>query len=281
MTETPYFLEYRSSKSSNVLPTSGGEQVFGMSRLPSLLVEVCRTRVKSKTETMMRTKWMLITFILIGMAALSSAPAFGQDDAPASAKNGAAAKARAAKESDAEWDVGGSFYEALTSGTSGNGTQQTPSNGMGGMLELRHIAKPLLGYELAFGFNTADQAYVPKVGACGLVCQNPAATISGNAAQVSLDYIVSHKFGNLRPFAVGGLGVYIAVPGPTPFGNNTSIRGAYIVGGGLDFDFSSHLGIRAQVRDTLYKAPNVSSIYPATGVLTQSIEPMGGVYYRF
>ena len=201
-----------------------------------LLVEVCRTRVKSKTETMMRTKWMLITFILIGMAALSSAPAFGQDDAPASAKNGAAAKARAAKESDAEWDVGGSFYEALTSGTSGNGTQQTPSNGMGGMLELRHIAKPLLGYELAFGFNTADQAYVPKVGACGLVCQNPAATISGNAAQVSLDYIVSHKFGNLRPFAVGGLGVYIAVPGPTPFGNNTSIRGAYIVGGGLDFD---------------------------------------------
>jgi hypothetical protein len=237
--------------------------------------------VKSNSEKMMRTKWMLTTFILIGMAALSGAAAYGQDDAPASAKSAPAAKARTAKESDAQLDVGASFYEALTSGTSGNGTQQTPSNGMGGMLEIRQIVKPLVGYELAFGFNTADQAYVPKAGACAFVCQNPAAAISGNAAEVALNYVVSKKFGNLRPFAVAGAGVYIAIPGPTPFGNNTSIRGAYDFGGGVDFDFSRHLGVRAQVRDFLYKAPNVSSIYPATGVFTQSLEPMGGVYYRF
>jgi hypothetical protein len=29
MTETPYFLEYRSSKSQNVLPTLGGERSLG------------------------------------------------------------------------------------------------------------------------------------------------------------------------------------------------------------------------------------------------------------
>ena len=281
MTETPYFLEYRSSKSPNVLPTLGGEQGFGIPRQPSLPVRVCRTRVKSNSEKMMRTKWMLTTFILIGMAALSGAAAYGQDDAPASAKSAPAAKARTAKESDSQWDVGASFYEALTSGTSGNGTKQTPSNGIGGMVEVRHIVKPLLGYEISVNVNTADQAYVPRAGACSFACQNPATAIPGNAAQVALDYVVSHKFGNLRPFAVAGVGVYIAIPGATPFGNNTSIRGAYIFGGGVDFDFSSHLGIRAQVRDSMYKAPNTSSIYPATGVFTQSIEPMGGVYYRF
>ncbi|MGC1464069.1 MAG: outer membrane beta-barrel protein [Terracidiphilus sp.] len=281
MTETPYFLEYRSSKSPNVLPTSGGEQGFGKIRNHSLAAKVCKPRVKSKTETMMRKKWMLTTFILIGMAALTGAAAYGQDDASASGKSGAAAKARSARDSQSQWDIGVSFYEALTSSSSGSGTQEKPSNGMGGLAEVRHIVNPLVGFELSVGFNLADEAYAPKAGACALTCQNPPVSLSGNATQVALDYIVSKKMGNLRPFAVGGLGAFIAVPGTTPLGNNTSFRGAYIVGGGVDFDISSRLGVRAQVRDILYKAPNTSVIYPATGVLTQSLEPMGGVYYRF
>ncbi len=229
----------------------------------------------------MHKKWMLTTFILIGIAALSGAAAYGQGDASTSGQTGAKAKARSARGSESQWDIGGSVYEALTSGTSGNGTQQTPANGIGGMGELRHIVNSFVGYEMTVSYNPADQAYVPKAGACGFACQNPPTTINGNAAEVALDYVVSHKYGNLRPFAVGGLGVYIAVPGATPLGNNTSIRGAYVFGGGVDFDFSAHLGVRAQVRDNMYKAPNTSSIYPATGVFTQSLEPMGGVYYRF
>jgi hypothetical protein len=152
---------------------------------------------------------------------------------------------------------------------------------MGGLAEVRHIVKPLVGYELAVAFNLADQAYAPKAGACALACQTPAVSLTGNATEVSLDYVVSHKVGHLRPFVVGGLGVFIAVPGSTPLGNNTSIRGAYIVGGGVDLAISSRIGVRAQVRDTFYKAPNTSSIYPATGAFTESLEPMGGVYYRF
>jgi len=229
----------------------------------------------------MRKKWMLATFILIGMAALTGAAAYGQADAPAGGQAATAAKARTAAGSRSQTDVGGSFYETFTSATSGLGTQQTPTNAPGGMLELRHIANDLVGYEMTFSFNPADQAYAPKAGACGLVCANPPTKIAGNAAEVALDYVVSHKVGNLRPFVVGGLGVFIAIPGPTPLGNNTSIRGAYIYGGGVDYSFSPHLGIRAQFRANLYKAPNTSSIYPATGVFTQSMEPMGGVFYRF
>ena len=280
MTETPYFLEYRSSKSPDVLPNRGGEKGFGITSDHFLLAQVCTARVKSKTETTMRKKWMLTTFILIGMAALTGA-AYGQADAPAGGQTGAAAIARTAAGSRSQTDIGASFYEALTNSTSGNGTQQTPTNAPGGMVELRHIASNLVGYEMTFSFNPADQAYAPKTGACGLVCQNPATKITGNAAQVSIDYVVSYKTGNLRPFVVGGLGVFIAIPGATPFGNNTSIRGAYNYGGGVDYSFSPHLGIRAQVRGNLYKAPNTSSIYPATGVFTQSLEPMGGVFYRF
>jgi hypothetical protein len=280
MTETPYFLEYRSSKSPNVLPALGGERSFGGIRALDGGCGRQEMWVKLKTETMMRMKWMLITLTLLGMAALTF-PANGQDSAPESGQTGTAAARRVAAGSRSQTDIGVSGFYTLTSSSTGADIHQTPTNAPGGMFELRHIANPLVGYELAFSFNPADQAYAPVAGSCGLTCQTPPTKISGNAAEVAIDYIVSKKFGNLRPFAVGGLGVFIAIPGPTPLGNNTALRGTYIFGGGVDYDLGSHLGVRAQFRDNLYKAPNTSSIYPATGAFTQSMEPMGGVYYRF
>jgi hypothetical protein len=171
----------------------------------------------------------------------------------------------------------------MTNATGGNGTKQTPTNAPGGLVELRHIQNSFVGYEMAFSFNPADQSYAPNGLSCGLVCgnPNPPTKITGNAAEISLDYVVSKRIGNLRPFAVGGLGFYIAIPGATPYGNNTAIRPVYVFGGGTDYNFGSHLGVRVQVRENMYKAPNTSSIYPATGVFTYSLEPMGGVFCRF
>jgi len=230
---------------------------------------------------MMRMKWMLTTFILIGMAALTGAAAYGQADAPANGQSSTAPSGRTAAASSIQTDVGVSGYETFTSATSGLGTQQTPSNSPGGMVEARQIVNPLVGYELTFSFNPAKQAYAPKAGACALVCQEPPTTISANAIEIGIDYVVSKKIGRLRPFLVGGMGFFITVPGPTPYGNNTIVRPTYIYGGGVDWTLTSHLGLRAQYRGNYYKAPNISLIYPATGVLTQTAEPMAGVYYRF
>lgn len=216
-------------------------------------------------------KWMLTTCILAGMAALTGAAAQGQ----------AGPAKPAAVQSDSQTDIGLSGYATFTSSSTGMGLKQTPTNSYGGMLEVRHIAKPLLGYEMTFSFNPNDQKYAPVTGSCALTCQNPVTSITNNAMEFTVDYVASKRIGNLRPFAVGGLGFYVSIPGDTPLGNNTSVRGVYVAGGGVDFDLSSHFGVRAQIRDNFYKAPNISSIYPATGVFTSSLEPMGGVYYRF
>jgi hypothetical protein len=278
MPEKPQILGYRSSKSPGVLPTSGMVQNLGL----SCRTYACKTRVKSKTEKKMRMKLMLNTFILMGIGALTGAAAYGQADAPDSGQAGKAAPARASR-SDRQTDIGASGYFAMTNATAGNGTKQTPTNAPGGLVELRHIQNSFVGYEMAFSFNPADQAYAPNGTACGLTCNNPnpPTKITGNAAEISIDYVVSKKMGNLRPFAVGGLGFFIAIPGPTPYGNNTAIRPTYVFGGGTDYNFGSHLGVRVQVRENMYKAPNTSAIYPATGVFTYSLEPMGGVFYRF
>ena len=222
----------------------------------------------------MLKKLTLTTFILIGMAALAGVPALAQDKAAPQPK-------RASAPSYHQFDIGGSFYKTFVTNTSGMGLQQTPTDGMGGLIEMRRLISPLLGFEMAVSFNTGGQNYAPIAGACALTCNNPVVKIGGRQVETSLDYVPSMKIGNLRPFLVGGLGVFISVPDTTPLGNNTSIRGAYIYGGGVEYDFGRHLGIRGQYRDTWYKAPNISSIYPADGQYTHTSMPMGGIYYRF
>jgi hypothetical protein len=214
------------------------------------------------------------------MAALAGNAAFGQTDAQEGGQAGNAAPRRAV-ETVKQTDIGVSGYFAMNGNTAGNGTQQTTTNAPGGLAELRQIQSNWIGYEIGVSFNPANQAYAPTASACSYVCANPPTKITGNAVETSLAYVVSKKMGNLRPFALGGIGAFIVIPGATPFGNNTSIRATYVFGGGVDYNIGNRLGLRIQVRDNMYKAPNDSSIYPATGVFTQSLEPMGGVYYRF
>jgi opacity protein-like surface antigen len=219
-------------------------------------------------------KWMLTTLILIAAAALSGVGIAQDNAAPPQPRRVGSAPYN-------QFDIGGSFYKTFVSSTTGMGLKQTPSDGLGGLFEARYLKSPLLGIELGIMFGMGDQDYKPVTGACALTCNNPEVYITGRHVLTSIDWIPSMKVGNLRPFLVGGLGVFISVPDTTPLGNNTSIRGAYVYGGGAEYDITNHLGVRGQFRGTMYKAPNISSIYPATGQFTQTLTPMGGVYYRF
>lgn len=224
----------------------------------------------------MLKKLMLTTYILIGMAALTGVAAFAQDTAAPTPQ-----PKRAVAPGYHRVDIGGSFYQTFVSSSTGMGLKQTPSSGMGGLFEGRYLASPLLGVEMAVGFHSADQKFEPIPGACRLTCQNPVVAITATQVETMINYVPSHQFGKLRVFGVAGTGVVITVPGATLYGNNTSIRGAYDYGGGLDYDINNHWGIRGQYRGIYYKAPNISSIYPATGQFTNIGMPMGGVYYRF
>ena len=219
----------------------------------------------------MRKKWMLAVATVIGIAALSSLAAYAQ---------GAAAQKKT-NASEAQTDVAANFYQAMTSSTSGNGTVQTPKNAMGGMLEVRHILSSVIGYEFTYSFNPADQSFKPQVDNCGYRCNNQPLTMTAGANIFGFDWVFSKQYGNLRPFAVGGLGFTATVPSSSAYAANNTVRPTYIFGGGVDFGFSEHLGVRAQVRDNIAKAPALSLYYSPTGAYTGVIQPMGGVYYRF
>jgi len=182
----------------------------------------------------------------------------------------------------AQTDLAVSGYEAFNSSTTGNGTIQKASNGIGGMVEVRHIQTPWIGYEMSYSVNPADQSVSPQVGSCGYRCQNPPEKLTVYAHEVALNWVVTHPIGSLRPFLLGGLGFYIAAPSnyANDYDANTVVKPAYVFGGGLDWAVSSRIGLRLQMRGNLYKAPNVEQIYSPTGAFAKTFQPMGGVYFH-
>jgi hypothetical protein len=228
---------------------------------------------------MMGVKWTRAVLTAIGIAALSGAAGYSQSSVSSQPQANSTGRVQASA-SDAQFSIGASFYEALNNSTSGDGTRQTTTNASGGMVEGRYIQNSLIGFELTYGYNPANQTFSPIAGNCGYVCAYPTTPLKAKASEVGLDWVFSKKFGNIRPFAVAGLGFFITAADKSTYEVNTVVRPAFIGGGGVDIGLLPRVGIRAQFRDNVYKAPNLSAFFTSTGVYTQTMEPMVGFYFN-
>ncbi len=203
-----------------------------------------------------------------------------------------AAAAMCGLAAQAQTDVALSGFRTMTSSSTGFGTKQTPHDSEGAIIELRHIVNPLVGFEGAVSFNLDNQSYAPNGSSCAFVCGQPTQEISGKLTEFTMDWVVSIKSGKVRPFALGGAGFAFTIPGNSPnvstanglvqgYAVNTVVRPAFVYGGGLDWSFLPHFGLRVQIRGNMTKAPQLSDLYPSTAAYTQIYEPTGGVYYHF
>ncbi len=207
----------------------------------------------------MQMKWMRSTLLLVGSAALCGAQSYAQTD------------------------VALSIYGAFNGTTTANGVTQSPSNAAGGLLEVRHISHPWLGYEGTYSFNRANQTYrytsppsclAGSTEPCGLQA------VSANAHELTGDWIASVKVANLRPFALAGGGLIFDVPSSGQSTSTTS-KPVFVYGAGLDWGLLPHIGLRFQYRGNLYKAPDLTSLFTSTDKFTHTAEPMIGAYLRF
>lgn len=210
----------------------------------------------------MRTIGISKTLLLMGLAALGCAALHAQTD------------------------VAASLYGAFSGTTTGNGTQQSPSNSAGALVELRHISNPILGFEATYSFNRATQTYITDQyppGACptsGCVPTQITVKVPANAHELTVDYIPSVKLANFRPFGVLGAGVLLNVPSSGTIDSTTQTKAVYVYGAGLDWGFLPHIGLRAQFRGNLYQAPDLTTLYGSTKSFTHTSEPMLGLYFR-
>jgi len=205
----------------------------------------------------------------------------------------------------AQTSVALSGYGAFSGTTNGNGTQQSPANQAGGIIELRHISNPIFGLEGTYSFNRANQTYQTSstgVACPAFGCSFSTETVRSNAHEVTADWTPSLHIANFRPFGVLGVGLLLDVPSSsqatvvTTVPNNspcptsgctttttsstkTSYKPVYVYGAGLDWGLIPHLGLRFQYRGNLYSAPNVTSVFSSTNMFTHTAEPMIGIYF--
>lgn len=186
----------------------------------------------------------------------------------------------------AQTDVALSLYGAFNGTTNGNGTIQSPANSAGGIIELRHISNPIVGYEATYSFNRANQKYSSNVatGLCPVGVTPPCpppVSVSADAHEISGDWIASVHIANLRPFALAGVGLLFNQPAGSQTNTKSETKPAFIYGAGLDWGVFPHIGLRFQYRGNLYKAPDLTKLYTSTNAFTHTAEPMIGAYLRF
>jgi hypothetical protein len=181
----------------------------------------------------------------------------------------------------AQTDISFSGLGTISNSTTGNGTHQSSPDTGGGMVGLRHIVNPLLGFEANLAVNGSNQSLATVAGECGTRCNNPAASIHASQFEFTVDYVASAKLGKLRPFALAGAGFVYTNPSGTEIGLNSLSRGVFVGGGGADWGLTPHLGLRLQYRANFYKAPDVYRGFSPTGQFIFGQEPMAGVFFRF
>lgn len=184
----------------------------------------------------------------------------------------------------AQTDVALSLYGAFSGTTNGAGYTVSPSNSAGGMVELRHLANPILGFEGTYSFNRANERYTSNIAVTcpiGVICQPPSARVGANAHEITLDWVPSVKVANVRPFGVLGVGALFNVPqtGQTSVSTQTSTKAVYVYGAGLDWGLLPHLGLRLQYRGNLYKTPDVTQLFTSIDKFRHTAEPMIGIYF--
>ena len=221
----------------------------------------------------MRMKPTKALLLMIGLAAFGCVAS--------SAQVGAAVRGAS------KTDVAVSLYGAFNGATSGNNTAQSPSNAAGGIVELRYIGSPIVGFEAAYSFNRANEDYsyngaIPLVCPVGGTCGAPApVSVHANAHEISGDWVASLGIANLRPFALAGVGLLLDQPTSGQSNTSTSTKPVFVYGAGLDWGLLPHIGLRLQYRGNLYKAPDLTTLYTSTDAFTHTAEPMLGAYFRF
>ena len=180
----------------------------------------------------------------------------------------------------AQTSVALSLYGAFSGATNGNGVQQSPANAAGGIIELRHISNPLVGWEATYSYNRANQEYIFTSAPCPTGgCT--ATAISANAHEITGDWTPSVHIGSFRPFGVLGIGALLNEPAGSQSNTTSSNKAVYVYGAGLDWGLIPHIGLRFQYRGNLYKAPDISKLYTSTNAFTHTAEPMIGAYFSF
>jgi len=179
---------------------------------------------------------------------------------------------------------GAAIFTKSVSGTNpvGNPVSLDASTTLGAVVQARYTKSPLLGLE----FNYSYARFTENFGGLPFGADSSTAVPFGvqtNASEYTIGY-VAHlpSLLGFQPFA--GVGGGATAFKPTPMGGQglpERARASYYYDVGLDDQFTRFFGVRAQFRQTFYKAPDFGQNYLTINQQTITSEPTVGFYVKF
>lgn len=195
----------------------------------------------------------MVVTLIAGLASIA-VPAFSQAENPG--KNEFSAQAF------------GSFLKSTTN----NGVQNSATNSGGVLGNYRYYFDDHNGVEATYGYSLNTQNFLSSNGGFG---------VKSYSHEASAAYVFRFPLKGFTPFVTAGAGGLVFDPKDL-LGAGYQARAAFVYGGGVDFDLSSHVFMRAEYRGLVYNSPtyNLDSLN-GTDRITHRAEPSVGFGYRF
>ena len=87
---------------------------------------------------------------------------------------------------------------------------------------------------------------------------------------------------NLKPFMLAGSGALVFDPRNASIaGTQRQAKAAFVYGGGVDYDLTHHLALRAEYRGLVYKTPDFNLGGLNADKVTHTAQPSAGIVIRF
>jgi opacity protein-like surface antigen len=178
---------------------------------------------------------------------------------------------------------------AFTKGVSGTNylnanVDQSASSTLGVLITLRYTKSPYLGGEFNYTFARYTERYRQKQADGTLRDIYLPGGAQSNASEYSLGYVIHppHLLLTAKPFVSVGVGS--TAFRPTTYGGQglrSQARMTYYYAAGLEKELTPHFALRAQFRQTFFKAPDFGQNYLTLQKQTWTIEPGFGFVVHF
>lgn len=169
--------------------------------------------------------------------------------------------------------------------SSGGNVSIDGTNAGGGAVNYRFYFRSHSAIELGYGYTHGTFYYQQDETAVGggIITLNQTSSMHELTVAYVYHFWDNHRF---KPFVEGGGGGVIFRPGGsntnnTVFGAVTQARGAYLGGGGLDYNLNDKFTVRGMYRLIGFKAPDFYGAGLTTHSWMMSSAPQLGISYRF
>ena len=174
-------------------------------------------------------------------------------------------------------DISANLTGFFTDSTAGNGIVQTPTNSAGALVSGRFNFGRFSAVEANYSYTKNSQQY--------LLPFFNFTEVQAGVHEVTGAYVLKLGYGPFRPFLLAGGGILVFDPTSADnallFAVSRQTRPAFLYGAGADFSINRLLGVRAQFRGLVYKAPSFGESSLDTGSAVRTVEPSIGLIFKF